>query len=192
MDINKDLYNQTYFSRVAKVCYINVAANIVLFVIKLIGGILGNSSALINDSFGSFGDIATTITFSCGARLSKKEKDKNHPLGYEKIESLLCLIISLVIVFISSLLIYRSAMIIINKTYESKTIELIAITMIGISIFVKIFLSIYSFKSFKDIKSHILETITEENFFNFIGSALSLIALLIAYLHALVAEWYTR
>jgi divalent metal cation (Fe/Co/Zn/Cd) transporter len=55
---------------------LTIFANAFLAVIKLVGGILGNSSVLITDAINSISDIATNLVVFISAKFSKKEKDE--------------------------------------------------------------------------------------------------------------------
>lgn len=68
---------------------LTMGSNAFLAVIKLFAGIYGNSSVLISDAINSLSDIATNIVVYISAKLSKKESDKEHPYGHEKIDSLI-------------------------------------------------------------------------------------------------------
>ncbi|MDD3713188.1 MAG: cation transporter, partial [Candidatus Izemoplasmatales bacterium] len=58
-----------------------IIANSFLAVIKLVGGIIGNSSVLITDAINSISDIATNLVVYVSAKFSKKERDEAHPYG---------------------------------------------------------------------------------------------------------------
>lgn len=69
-----------------------VCVNIILMLIKLTAGVLGDSQALIADGIESAGDIFTTLITWAGFQYSLRPADDNHPYGHGKIESLTGLI----------------------------------------------------------------------------------------------------
>lgn len=73
--------------------------NILLAILKLISGILGNSSVLISDAINSIGDILTNIVVYISSVFSKKEKDSSHPYGHEKYDSIISIFVGLVIIY---------------------------------------------------------------------------------------------
>lgn len=75
--------------------------NIFLMAIKLISGILINSSALIADGVHSLSDLATDFVVLIGTRLSSRPADKTHPYGHGKLETIASLIIALTLFVIS-------------------------------------------------------------------------------------------
>ncbi|NDV61902.1 cation transporter [Puniceicoccales bacterium CK1056] len=62
--------------------------NLILVIIKLTTGHMGNSQALIADGLESASDIIVSLVTWGGFMLSLRPPDKNHPFGHGKIESL--------------------------------------------------------------------------------------------------------
>lgn len=62
--------------------------NLILVLVKLSAGTLGNSQALIADGLESASDIFVSLVTWGGFMLSLRPADKNHPFGHGKIESL--------------------------------------------------------------------------------------------------------
>lgn len=67
--------------------------NIVLFIFKLIAGIVGRSSAMIADAAHSASDFATDVVVLAFVRISAKPRDDDHHWGHGKYETLASLII---------------------------------------------------------------------------------------------------
>jgi cation diffusion facilitator family transporter len=55
---------------------------------KLLGGVAGNSYALIADGFESILDLFTTVVVWSGLKVAARPPDGNHPFGHGKAESL--------------------------------------------------------------------------------------------------------
>ncbi|ELR70470.1 Cobalt-zinc-cadmium resistance protein [Fulvivirga imtechensis AK7] len=67
----------------------------VLAVVKALGGIFGNSYALIADAIESAGDVLSSTMLWLGLKWSARPPDKNHPYGHGKAEALIALGIAL-------------------------------------------------------------------------------------------------
>ncbi|MFW5795516.1 MAG: cation diffusion facilitator family transporter [Bacillota bacterium] len=74
---------------------LTIFINSILAIAKLIGGIFGNSAVLIADAINSVGDIATNLVVYISAKFSKKEKDKDHPYGHERFDSMISIFLGL-------------------------------------------------------------------------------------------------
>jgi len=75
-----------------------IIVSFVLAVIKALGGIFGNSYALIADAIESTTDIVTSGLLYIGLTWSSKPADKEHPYGHGKAEALIALGIALALV----------------------------------------------------------------------------------------------
>jgi cation diffusion facilitator family transporter len=62
--------------------------NALLITLKILGGIYGNSKALLADAVHSISDFLSDIMVLVGLHFFRKEKDREHPYGHGKIETL--------------------------------------------------------------------------------------------------------
>jgi cation diffusion facilitator family transporter len=78
-----------------KTTLIGIIVSAILALIKALGGIFGNSYALIADAIESTADIFTSAMLWFGLKWSAKPADKEHPYGHGKAEALTAAGISL-------------------------------------------------------------------------------------------------
>lgn len=69
-----------------------LAGNILLAVIKVTAGLLGNSAALVADGVESTADVFNSLVTYAGLRIAARPPDANHPWGHGKADSLAGLI----------------------------------------------------------------------------------------------------
>lgn len=86
-------------SGIKKVTFINVTVNIILSSLKIISGTVFYSPALVADGVHSLSDLGTDVIVLFSFKFSVKPKDKNHPYGHGKIESIANLLIAFVLIF---------------------------------------------------------------------------------------------
>ncbi len=67
---------------------IGLTVNLILAVVKLTGGILGHSFALLSDAANSLGDVLTSCVVLFALRLAQKPADAEHPYGHTRIEAI--------------------------------------------------------------------------------------------------------
>jgi cation diffusion facilitator family transporter len=67
---------------------IGMAVNIVLAIVKIVTGIVGNFYALIADGIESTADIVSSLVVWTGLKISSQPPDDDHPFGHGKAESL--------------------------------------------------------------------------------------------------------
>ncbi len=71
-----------------------IVASSLLAAVKIIGGILGNSYALIADGIESMLDIMSSLVVWGSLRFSTQPADEEHPYGYGKVEPLAALVVA--------------------------------------------------------------------------------------------------
>jgi cation diffusion facilitator family transporter len=67
---------------------VGVAVNTTLALLKILGGVFGNSYALIADGIESTADIVTSLVVWGGLRVAETPANERHPYGYGKAEGL--------------------------------------------------------------------------------------------------------
>jgi len=102
----------------AKVCMhvvvLGIIVNILLAGIKLIGGFLGNSYALIADGIESFSDVFVSLAVFFGLKVAAKPADENHPYGHGKAEPLASLVVSFALAIAGIVIVVQSVREIFN------------------------------------------------------------------------------
>ncbi len=88
---------QNRFDRGVSSVLIGLSSNVILAVIKIITGILGNSYALLADGIESTLDIFSSVVVLGGIKISSLPADENHPYGHGKAESLAAMSVSLIL-----------------------------------------------------------------------------------------------
>jgi cation diffusion facilitator family transporter len=87
------------YQQVWKAAWIGLIANLALGLTKLIGGIIGDSFALISDSVNSLGDVLATVVVLVAVRIAQRPADDEHPYGHTRAEAIAALTVSILIMF---------------------------------------------------------------------------------------------
>lgn len=74
---------------------IGMAVNIVLAIVKIVTGVVGNSYALIADGIESTTDIVSSLVVWTGLKVSSLPPDDDHPYGHGKAESMAGIVVAL-------------------------------------------------------------------------------------------------
>lgn len=69
-----------------RVSSVSMGINLLLSFLKLLAGLIANSSAMISDAVHSASDVFSTIIVMIGVSISGKEADKEHPYGHDRLE----------------------------------------------------------------------------------------------------------
>ena len=74
---------------------VGMAVNIVLAIVKIVTGVVGNSYALIADGIESTSDIVSSLVVLTGLKISSLPPDDDHPYGHGKAESIAGMVVAL-------------------------------------------------------------------------------------------------
>lgn len=83
---------------IREVSMINGLGNIILSSFKVLAGVIGHSSAMISDGIHSLSDVFATVVAVVGVRLSKKDADREHPYGHDRLECVASLILAVILI----------------------------------------------------------------------------------------------
>ena len=76
---------------------VGIGVNVLLFLGKLMAGLLTRSVAIIADGINNLSDAATSVVTLVGFRLAGQEADADHPFGHGRMEYIAGLIVSMAI-----------------------------------------------------------------------------------------------
>lgn len=68
--------------------WLGLAINLLLGCAKLVGGLVGDSIALISDAVNSLGDVFTSVAVLIAFRIAQKPADAEHPYGHTRAEAI--------------------------------------------------------------------------------------------------------
>lgn len=117
---------------------VGIICNILLFLIKLIAGLLTSSISVISDAFNNLSDAGSSVITLFGFRLASQPADKGHPYGHGRIEYITGVIISMMIMLVGVLLFKSSVEKIISG--EMATFSWLAFSILVISLLVKMWM----------------------------------------------------
>ena len=117
---------------------VGIAANLLLFAIKLAVGLVTASIAVVADAFNNLTDAGTSIVTLVGFHLAGQEADEEHPFGHGRMEYLAGLIVSLVILLVGFELGKSSLGRIAAPA--PVTLSVGAVVMLGVAVLVKLWM----------------------------------------------------
>lgn len=96
------------FSTSTKAIWIGLVSNFFLAIAKLIVGLIGNSSALIAEGANSSSDLLVSIAMLMSVRIARQPRDKEHPYGHGKAETIAASVVGLSILSVAIGIIYSA------------------------------------------------------------------------------------
>ncbi len=127
------------FEQVAmKVSTISIVANFILTVLKLLAGVIAHSGAMISDAIHSASDVFSTIVVIIGIKISRKESDKDHPYGHERLECVAAIVLATILAATGLGIGYSAVTKILAGNYENLAVPgILALVAAIVSIIVK-------------------------------------------------------
>ena len=77
--------------------WVSVGVNLVVFVAKLVPGLLVGSASLVADAVHSLGDVASSAVVIWSFKAGGKPPDREHPFGHGRLESVASLVIAVLL-----------------------------------------------------------------------------------------------
>ena len=118
-----------------------IAANILLFAVKLLAGILAGSLSIIADGFNNLSDAGSSVVTLIGFKLSSAPPDEKHPFGHGRMEYLSALAVAAMIM-IAGFELFTSA---VDKILHPTPTEvnLLTLVILAAAIAVKLWMALF-------------------------------------------------
>ena len=115
---------------------VGVITNFILFLMKVVAGLVFHSIAIIADAVNNLSDSASSVVTLIGFKLSGKPADKEHPYGHARMEYISGLIVSFVILLVGFQLLQTSAEKVIHPEEASFTV--VTFVILAFSMLIKL------------------------------------------------------
>jgi cation diffusion facilitator family transporter len=157
---------------------VGIAANAVLFAVKLSVGLITHSIAITADAFNNLSDTASSIITMLGFKLANKPADEEHPFGHGRLEYISALIVSFIVMLVGFQFVKES----FDRILHPAKINfmLIPFILILVSIGVKIWLSKFNKFVAKSINSNALKASSFDAFADVIISSTTALSLFLS------------
>ena len=133
-----------------RLALLGILVNLLLAIIKLVAGFVGNAYALIADGIESTLDIASSFIIWCGLKVAARPPDDTHPYGHGKAEPIAAIVVSLAVIAAAVGLAVQSVREISRPHHTPKPFTLVVLVLVVIT---KEFLFQFVIKTAKRAKS---------------------------------------
>lgn len=130
-----------------------IVMNIILFLSKIFLGIFTKSTAILNDAFNNLSDSVVSIMSLVGSSFSKKPADEEHPFGHGRLEYVMALLVSILIVYVGLKLFINSA-----KSFNDPNpngLNLLSFLILFAGILIKVYIYYLNSRLYKDLDSEL-------------------------------------
>lgn len=126
---------------IVRTSIVGIAVNVLLSAMKAAVGLLANSIAVVLDAVNNLSDALSSVITIVGAKLSARQPDKKHPLGYGRIEYLSAMIVAALVLYAGMTSLVESVKKIISP--ERADYSLLSLVLIAAAVAAKLILGSY-------------------------------------------------
>ena len=156
---------------------VGIGANLILSILKLIVGLLTSSVAIMADAMNNLSDAGSSIVSLVSFRMSSKPADRDHPFGHARIEYVASMVVSFLILLVGFEMMTDSVSVIFGLSEATTPVFSIAsLIILGASVAVKLFLSIFFRRIGKRIDSSVILDSSADSFFDSVSTFAVLIS----------------
>jgi len=157
---------------------VGIFLNFLLFIFKIVFGILAGSMAMIADAFNNITDAGSSLVSFIGFRLSIKHVDKKHPFGHGRMEYVAGFIVDMLIILVGFELLKSS----VQKIFSPSVPETNVFTLIILvaSVLIKLWLFFFYRKIGKKIDSVGLRSTAIDSLTDCAATTLVLISVIVS------------
>lgn len=167
---------------------VGIVCNIILFVIKLMTGIIVSSISVIADAFNNLSDAASSIITIVGFKLADKPADNDHPYGHGRYEYLSGLLIAFLIVMTAIELLKSSIDKILNPT--AVEFSYFSVLILIFSICLKLWMALFNKKIGKKLNASAMLATATDSLSDCIATGAVLISLIIGFVFNINIDGY--
>ena len=163
--------------------FFSIILNIIMVIFKLTFGYLTASVAIVADGFNNLSDIGSNIATLFGFKLAGKHPDSEHPYGHGRIEYIVGMIISFLILMVGFSSIKESLI----KIFKPEVIHfsIYALVALIVSILFKLWMAYFNTKAGQKINSATLMAAGQDS----LNDVLSTSATLFSLVASLFVDW---
>lgn len=155
-----------------------IILNAALSALKIAAGAITGAISVLSDGVNNLSDAGSSVITLLGFKLSAKKPDKEHPFGHGRMEYFTGLAVSAVILVIAvQLFITSLEKVIAGETlsFKSRTIEILTIVILAVSVAVKLFMAAFNRALGKKINSLAMKATASDSLNDAVATAVVLI-----------------
>ena len=165
-----------------------IVVNLLLAAIKYFAGMISGSISVTADAINNLSDAGSSIVSLAGVKLSARPADKGHPYGHGRLEYISALAVS-VLVFLMGFELLKSS---IDKILNPVpvTFNWLALVILIVSIFAKLWLGIFNKKLGKKINSAPMMAVMKDCFSDCLATGVAALSIVVSAFSEIAIDGY--
>lgn len=158
---------------------VGIFCNVLLFSVKLTIGLILSSLAVTADAFNNLSDAASSIISFIGVKMAGKPADAEHPFGHGRIEYIVALIVSFLVIEVGFTFFKSSISKILHP--EEISFDLVPFVILILSILVKLWMAFFNNKLGKRIDSKVMLATAADSLGDVITTSATVLSIIICH-----------
>lgn len=154
-----NLQVRTAYGKLAGI--LGIICNFILFVLKLLAGIVSGSVAVLSDAFNNLSDMGSSIVSLIGTTAASRHADEEHPFGHGRFEYVASLIVSFIIILVGFELLKTSFGKILH--YEKLNFSVLSAAILLFSMLIKLWLYFANRKIAHAVQSVVIRAAAQDS-----------------------------
>jgi len=154
-----NLQVRTAYGKLAGV--LGIVCNFILFILKLLAGIISGSVAVLSDAFNNLSDMGSSVVSLIGTTAASRHADEEHPFGHGRFEYIASLIVSFIIILVGFELLKTSFGKIFD--YEKLNFSILSAAVLLFSMVVKLWLFVANRKIGNAVQSVVIRAAAQDS-----------------------------
>lgn len=178
---DKDVRDPVIRQKYGVLCsVVGIIFNILLFGFKELAGMITGSVAIVADGFNNLSDAGSSLLTMIGYKCAGEEPDTEHPFGHGRIEYIMGLVVSILIILVGVELLHTS----INKIITPEKVEtsLEAGIILLVSILVKLYMFSYNLSISRKIDSAAMHATAMDSISDALSTTVVLASMIVLYI----------
>lgn len=156
---------------------VGIISNVILFIVKIIIGIIIRSISVTGDAFNNLSDAASSVVGFFGVKIAGRPADKEHPFGHGRAEYIASFIVAFLIIQVGFTVIKNSISKILNP--EAVLFNWTAIILLSVSVLIKLWLAYFNLKLNKHIDSMVMKATATDSFADVLVTSATILSIII-------------
>lgn len=165
-----------------------IVVNLLLAVIKYFAGMLSGSISVTADAINNLSDAGSSIVSLAGVKLSARPADKGHPYGHGRLEYISALAVA-VLVFLMGFELLKGS---IDKILHPVPVKFnwVALIILVVSIFAKLWLGMFNKKLGKKINSAPMMAVMKDCFSDCLATGVAALSIIVSAFSEIAIDGY--
>ena len=165
-----------------------IVVNLLLAAIKYFAGMISGSISVTADAINNLSDAGSSIVSLAGVKLSAKPADKGHPYGHGRLEYISALAVA-VLVFLMGFELLKSS---IDKILNPVPVKFnwVALIILVVSIFAKLWLGMFNKKLGKKINSAPMMAVMKDCFSDCLATGVAALSIIVSAFSEIAIDGY--